>query len=84
MPDDLASQVRAAIRRSDASDRKAAKDKAARNELIRQAVRAGAITVTELYNTTSMSKSQVERVLRGESSGNRKAHAATPSGDSSS
>ncbi len=83
MADDLASRVRAAIKRSAQADRRAAEAKAARNELIKEAVQAGAITVTELYNTTSMSKSQVERVLRGESSGNRSRHAVATSDGSS-
>lgn len=69
-------KIRTLCRRADRSAEAAKQARAVRDDLIREAVRTGTMTAAEIYTTYDISKSQIERVLRGNTSGaHDKAHA---------
>lgn len=81
--DDLRARVKAAIRRADQTEQRARKQRAERNALIKEAVEAGVMTVVEVYKSAPLSKTQVERIVRGNTSGAQEVgQAATSSPDS--
>lgn len=79
--DDLRARVKAAIRRVDQTEQRARQQRADRNALIKEAVDAGVMTVVEVYKSTPLSKTQVERIVRGNTSGAQEVGHAASSDD---